>query len=78
MPDRGDAAVGVAGDVLPGFNASTSPAAVAVTELPWMPSTPSSASARVLPAAIGTNIELFMGGSPLVLVCLVATNSKRP
>ncbi len=79
VPDRDDAAVGVAGDVFSRFQTpSTSPAAVAVTELPWMPSTPSSASARVHHGHRKQDIELFMGGSPLVLVCLVATNSKRP
>jgi hypothetical protein len=56
----------------------TRPVTVAVTELTWMPSTPSSASARVHQRPWEQDIELFMSGSLLVLVCLVATNSKRP
>jgi hypothetical protein len=43
----------------------TRPAPVAVTELMWMPSTPSSASARVHHRPWEQDIELFMSGSLL-------------
>jgi hypothetical protein len=46
----------------------TRPVPVAVTELMWMPSTPSSASARVHQRPQEQDIELFMSGSLLELV----------
>ncbi len=73
-----DAAVRTTGNVLPGLDAQNQACPGAVTELTWMPSTPSSASARVHHRPPEQDIELFMSGSLLVLVCLVATNSKRP
>jgi hypothetical protein len=46
----------------------TRPVPVAVTALTWMPSTPSSASARVHQRPQEQDIELFMSGSLLGLV----------
>ncbi len=78
VADRDDAAVGAAADDFAGLDTQKQAGMVAVTVLMWMPSTPSSASARVHQRPPEQDIELFMSGSLLVLVCLVATNSKRP
>lgn len=56
----------------------TRPDAVVMTALTWMPSTPSSVSARVHHWPWEQDIELVMSGSLFGFGCLVAANSKRP
>jgi hypothetical protein len=76
MAHGNDAAARPAGDFLPGFHAQNQAARVAVTEVTWMPSTPSSASAHMHQRPLKQDTELA-SGSLLNLDAWSLTNSKK-